>query len=232
MIDETSDQRAAAPIDALSGGLARLALRQLNQRALLPVLLHEVNGGLNGLALSTELLSRVLPAAAGEPDAAVGLLQRSRGELARLKQAIKDMELRLAPNEGSAVAVSLAAVVGEVRSMLSPAMRRCQLEWRATAIDVPQPESLQVSGADDAFQLVVAQAIVAIESAAPGAILALSIGRDGPSAFVVIDREGPSRASLALEMHREVLRRAAALAGGQISWQGPRSRLALRRSEA
>ncbi|MCP5360964.1 MAG: hypothetical protein H7A14_09620, partial [Sinobacteraceae bacterium] len=41
--------------------VARLALRQQNQRTLLPALLHEVNGSLNGLTLSTELLARVLP---------------------------------------------------------------------------------------------------------------------------------------------------------------------------
>lgn len=231
MNDDSMDGQAAAPVDVLSGALTRLALRQLNQRALLPVLLHEVNGGLNGLALSAELLSRLLPSAASQLDAATGLLQRSLGELSRLKRAIKDLEMRLSPSDGEVAAVPLGAVLRDVRDVMSPAIRRCQLEWRAPGLDEPSLDHLRVAGADDSFQFVVAQAIVAIESAAPGASLVLSLVEEGKFAVVGIDREGAGRASLALEMHRELLRRAVAFAGGRISWQGARSRLALPRAE-
>jgi len=216
--------------DALSVAATRLALRQLNQRTLLPVLLHEVNGGLNGLALSAELLSRLLPSAASQSEAASGLMQRTRSELARLKQSIKDLELRLAPSDGDPAPASLVAVTRDVQELLTPAMRRSQLEWRAPGSDdAPATLAPQVSGADLAYQLVLGQAIVAIESAAPGARLSVDVGQEGSNGTVSIEREGPARSSLALEVHRELLRRAAALAGGQITWQGANSRLALHR---
>ena len=50
---------AVEATDVLSGAVSRLALRQQNLNVLMPVLMHDVNGSLNGLALSTELLSRL-----------------------------------------------------------------------------------------------------------------------------------------------------------------------------
>ncbi|MCU0759935.1 MAG: hypothetical protein MUF07_12170 [Steroidobacteraceae bacterium] len=225
--------------DALTGPVARLALRQQNLRVLLPVLLHDVNGSLNGLALASELLSRLmsagLAAAASAGDGGAGaasLLQRSRNELGRLKESLKALENRVLPG-GPGVPVprrtALAATLREVESVTMPAVRRAQLEWQlAPPIDAEPCVGLRP---DEAFDLVAGFAIVAIESAPARSQLGLAARCEGLHWVLSLEHPGVAQSTIGGELHRELLRLVAALAGGGAEWQqfpgGSRARLVL-----
>jgi hypothetical protein len=209
--------------EVLTGPVARLALRQQNLRALLPVLLHDVNGSLNGLALASELLSRLLPAAAPGGDgaaSAASLLQRSRNELGRLKQALKGLENRVSPGIAgmpSPRRAACAAILRDVDAVMLPAVRRGQLEWRLT---LEVGDDLQVElRPDEAFDLVAGFAIVAIESAPPRSVLELAARRDGTRLVLALEHGGVAQPTMAGELHRELLRLVASLAGGNAEWQ-------------
>lgn len=210
--------------EALTGPVARLALRQQNLRCLFPVLLHDVNGALNGLALSSELLARLLPAVAGSADAASNagnLLQRTRAELGRLKDALRSMESRLAPVSapGSAAPrTAVGAALQDLQTLLMPAVRRSQLEWQAPAA---AGDSVAVAvRPEDSFDLLVGLAIIAIESAPVRSALELTTALDGECVLVGVGHTGgPPQASFALELHRELLRAAVAYVGGSVEWQ-------------
>jgi hypothetical protein len=223
--------------EALAAPVARLALRQQNLQSLLPVLLHDVNGSLNGLTLSTELLARLLPATREPPAdtaaSAANLLQRTRSELGRLKTVLRAMELRLAPGGGPGTTPSprtpFDAALQDVQSVLMPAVRRNQLEWHLAA---PAGESVVVAlRPEDSFDLLAALAIIAIEGAPARSVLELTTIREGDRVLLAIGHAGSPQASFALELHRELLRVAATHAGGSVDWQqsarGAVARLAL-----
>lgn len=222
--------------EALAGPVARLALRQQNLHSLLPVLLHDVNGSLNGLALSTELLARLLPTTRESADAvanSANLLQRTRNELGRLKTALRSMELRLAPGRGTGAPppprTPFDAALQDVQSVLMPAVRRNQLEWRLAA---PAGESVVVAlRPEDSFDLLAGLAIIVIDGAPARSVLELTAVRDGDRALLVIGHAGIPQAGFALELHRELLRVAVTHAGGIVDWQqsvqGAVARLAL-----
>jgi hypothetical protein len=226
----------ASPSDAVAGTVSRLALRQQNLAVLMPVLLHDVNGSLNGLALSTELLSRLQQRDANDAESAATLLLRTKNELSRLKSALKALEQRAAPGglAGQAPAprqAPLMATLQEVQAVLLPAIRRGQHELRPAqdAAEVPI-----ASRPEDLFDLLAGLAIIAIDGAPPCAALEVAVEAGGDEALVTIGHAGPSRAGIALEMHRELLRNAAAHAGGAVEWQqsgaGTRARLQLPRA--
>lgn len=230
---DPADARDVLPV-ALVGAAARLALRQQNLRVLVPVLLHEVNGSLNGLALSTELLSRVLPARESDDAAAnaASLLQRSRNELGRLKQALKGLELRLLPGTEGLPAprrTPFAKALEDVQSLLMPAVRRGQLEWRL-APEVAAKAAMALRP-EDGFDLLAGFAIVAIDAAAPRSVLELVARLDGPELAIEMVCTGATQATLTVELHRELLRVVVAGVGGRVEWQqsgrGSRARMVL-----
>lgn len=217
-------ERAARVPDGLAGVVARLALRQQNLRTLMPVLLHDVNGSLNGLSLAIELLSRV---GSGSPDAgnaasgAPSLMQRSRSELARLKASLKAMETRVAPGgaagPGEASRTPLAPLQREVQALLMPAMRRSQLEWRIAG-EVAD-DARVVLRADECFDYLAGFAIIALEGAQVGSTLEVHSRVDAGRLALCISHDGTVQPGLGLELHRELLR--AALAGtveGEVQW--------------
>ncbi|MCP5327923.1 MAG: hypothetical protein R3E75_03575 [Steroidobacteraceae bacterium] len=230
-----TDYRLAA---ALAAPVARLALRQQNQRALLPALLHEVNGSLNGLTLSTELLARV-PPRPGAADAAAqpaDLLQRTRTELSRLKTILRSMERHLAPAEsalGGLPRTPFDAVMQEVQAVLMPAVRRNQLAWQPAV--APTGAAVAVArGAEETFDLLAGFAIIAIEAAPAGSTLEPTTGCDGERVLFGIRHAGTARTGFGLELHRELLRAAVAEGGSGVDWwqleDGCVARLALRRA--
>lgn len=225
----------------LAGASARLALRQQNLGVLLPVLLHDVNGALNGVTLSTELLARLAAPAAVEGaggSQAGTLLQRARGELVRLKQSLKVLEQRLLPTvagQSMARGASLFATLSEAQAVLLPAVRRAQHELQLALPDDAQ--DTRAAGprlamrADEAFDLVAGLLIVAIEGAAPHSTLAVSIDAQGADVLLSVEHGGAAQAGVGLEIHRELLRQAASSAGGSVEWHqsgsGMRARLRL-----
>lgn len=221
--------------EAVAGTAARLALRQQNLAALVPVLLHDVNGSLNGLALSTELLSRLQQREAHDAASATNLLLRTKNELSRLQAALKVLENRVAPGGlvGQALArrAPLVATLQEVQSVLLPAIRRGQHEVRLVA---PAAEIPIASRPEDLFDLLAGLAIITIEGAPARAMLDVTVESTGGEAVVRIEHPGQARAGMALEMHRELLRAAAAHAGATVEWQqsGAASRAQLRLSRA
>lgn len=230
-----TDYRLSA---ALAAPAARLALRQQNLRTLLPALLHEVNGSLNGLTLSTELLARVLPRP-GAATAAVqpaDLLQRTRAELGRLKTTLRSMGQHLAPAElasGSLPRTPFDAVMQEVQAVLMPAVRRNQLAWQPAV--APTGAAVAVArGPEETFDLLAGFAIIAIEAAPVGSTLESTTGCDGERVLFGIRHAGTARTGFGLELHRELLRAAVAEGGGGVDWRqlqdGCVARLALRRA--
>lgn len=223
--------------EVVAGTASRLALRQQNLAVLVPVLLHDVNGSLNGLALSTELLSRLQQREVADAASAASLLLRTKNELGRLKVALKALENRVAPGGLSGqVPVRQAPMVAtfqEVQSVLLPAIRRGQHEIR---LDARSAEVPIVSRPEDLFDLLAGLAIIAIEGAPPGAELHVEFETTGTEGLVTIEHAGPARAGMALELHRELLRHATAHAGGGVEWHqsgaGTRARMKLPRAKS
>jgi hypothetical protein len=222
--------------DVVAGTASRLALRQQNLAALVPALLHDVNGSLNGLALSTELLSRLQQREVADAASAASLLLRTKNELGRLKVALKALENRVAPGglSGQAPArqAPLVATFHEVQGVLLPAIRRGQHELR---LEVPPGELAIVSRPEDLFDLLAGLAIIAIEGAPPGAALHVAFDSTSAEAVLALEHAGEARASMALELHRELLRHAVGHAGGTVDWHqsaaGARARLRLPRAK-
>ena len=230
-----SDTREPQPNALVAGARARLALRQQNLGVLLPVLLHDVNGALNGVTLSTELLAR-LPASqvaeASEGAAAGPLLQRTKAELTRLKQSLKALEQKVLPAPSGRPGVRSAALLAtlqEVQALLLPAFRRGQQELQFEAGAAQDPAV--ALRADELFDLVAGLLIVALEGAAPHSTLRVTSQVDEDSAVLAVEHRGPAQAGIALEIHRGLLREAAAQAGGAVEWHqsgsGARTRLRL-----
>jgi hypothetical protein len=227
----TQSDPAALPA-ALAGAASRLALRQQNLAVLMPVLLHDVNGSLNGLALSTELLSRLQQRGAADPASAANLLLRTRNELGRLKLALKALENRVAPGglvgEAPVREAPLIATLHEVQTVLLPAIRRGQHELRPA---VHEGELAIDARPDELFDLLAGLAIVMMEGAPPRTTLDSRIEASEESATVIIDHEGRARSGISLEIHRELLRSTAAHASGAVEWHqsgaGSRARLRL-----
>jgi hypothetical protein len=222
--------------DALAGAASRLALRQQNLAVLMPVLLHDVNGSLNGLALSTELLSRLQQRDAADPASAASLLLRTKNELGRLKVALKALENRVAPGlagQAPAREAPLVATLLEVQGVLLPAIRRGQHELR---YPVDPAEVAIGSRPEDLFDLLAGLAIVMIEGAPTRTALDVTIESSGDEVTVSVGHAGPARAGIALETHRELLRNAAMHARGALEWHqsgaGSRARLRLPRAHA
>lgn len=211
---------AVEATDAISGVAMRLALRQQNLTVLMPVLLHDVNGSLNGIALSTELLSRLQQREAADPASAASLLLRTKNELNRLKVALKALESRVSPPGVSGQVPSrltpLVATMQEAQTVLMPAIRRGQHELRiALRTDEVQLELRS----EDLFDLVTGLAIVAIEGA-PSRVAFDAVVESTPTeATVTIEHAGSPRAVMAVEMHRELLRAAVRHSGGHVEWQ-------------
>ncbi len=225
---------AVEATDALAGAAARLALRQQNLTVLMPVLLHDVNGSLNGIALSTELLSRLQQRDVADPASAATLLLRTKNELSRLKIALKALEKRVSPGvsgQAPARVAPLVATMQEAQAVLMPAIHRGQHELRiAYSTDEVQLELRS----EDLFDLVVGLAIVAIEAAPPRAAFDAVVESTPIEATVTIEYAGSPRAIMAVEMHRELLRAAVRHSGGLVEWRqsgaGSRARLCLPRA--
>jgi len=206
--------------EVVAGTASRLALRQQNLATLVPALLHDVNGSLNGLALSTELLSRLQQRETTDAASAASLLLRTKNELSRLKIALKALENRVAPGglSGQAPAreAPLVATIEEVQAVLLPAIRRGQHEFRL-AVDIA--EIPVVSRPEDLFDLLAGLAIITIEGAPPRAAIFVAVDTSGVEARVTIEHAGGARAGMGIEMHRELLRSATVHAGGAVEWQ-------------
>ncbi len=227
---------AVEATDALSGAAARLALRQQNLTLLMPMLLHDVNGSLNGIALSTELHSRLQQRDAADPGSAANLLLRTKNELSRLKIALKALENRVSPGvsgQTPARVAPLVATIQEAQAVLMPAIHRGQHEWRiALRTDEVQ---LDLRSAD-LFDLVAGLAIVAIEAAPQRTAFDAAVESTPTDATVTIEYAGSTRAVMAVEMHRELLRAAVGHSGGLVEWRqsgsDSRARLSLPRAPA
>ncbi len=220
--------------DAVASVSARLALRQQNLVALMPVLLHDINGSLNGLSLSTELLSRLQQRATADPATAADLLRRTCNELGRLKLALKALESRVAPGVLGQVPARespLVSTVKQVLAVLLPALRRGQHELHASLEIAEIPVE---AGPDDLFDLLAGLIIVTIDAAPPHCALDVSIVSTDRLATITIAHASQPRSGMGHEIHRELLRTAALLAGGTVEWQqsaaGSRGRLRLRRA--
>jgi hypothetical protein len=224
------------PHEVVTRTASRLALRQQNLTVLVPVLLHDVNGSLNGLALSTELLSRLQQREPADAASAASLLLRTKNELGRLKVALKTLENRVGPGglSGQAPAreAPLLATLEEVQAVLLPAIRRGQHELHPA---VHSAEIAIASRPEDLFDLLAALCIIAIEGAPPRAALDIAVESSGGEALVTVEHPGQARAGIALEMHRELLRTATAHAGGSVEWHqsgaGSRARMRLPRAQ-
>ena len=220
-----------SPSELVAGTTCRLALRQQNLAVLVPVLLHDVNGSLNGLALSTELLSRLQQREVNDAASAASLLLRTKNELGRLKLALKVLENRVAPGgltgQAPARQAPLVATLHEVQAVLLPAIRRGQHEWQGAELPGEIPIA---SRPEDLFDLVAGLAILSIEGAPPRAAVHVVVETAGGEALLTIGHAGQARAGMALEMHRELLRSASAHAGGAVEWQqsGAESRARMR----
>lgn len=223
--------------EVVAGTASRLARRQQNLVALVPVLLHDVNGSLNGLALSTELLSRLQQREVADAASAATLLLRTRNELGRLKVALKALENRVASGGVTGQApvrqAPLVATFQEVQAVLLPAIRRGQHELR---LEVRPGDTPVVSRPEDLFDLLAGLAIITIEGAPPGAELRAVFESSGTEAVVTIEHAGQARAGMTLELHRELLRHATGHSGGAVEWQqsgaGARARMKLPRANA
>jgi hypothetical protein len=221
--------------DVVAGTASRLALRQQNLAVLVPVLLHDVNGSLNGLALSTELLSRLQQREVADPASAASLLLRTRNELGRLKVALKALENRVAPGGLSGQApvreAPLVATFQEVQAVLLPAIRRGQHELQ---VEVGAGEVAIACRPDDLFDLLAGLVIITIEGAPPGAQLQAAFESTDTEAVVIVGHAGQARAGIALELHRELLRHATGYAHGAVEWHqsgaGGRARMRLPRA--
>ncbi len=227
---------AVEATDVLSGAVSRLALRQQNLNVLMPVLMHDVNGSLNGLALSTELLSRLQQRDAADPASAANLLLRTKNELSRLKLALKALENRVLPGVSGQLPARMAPLVAtmqEAQAVLMPAVRRGQHELR---IALRTDEVLLDLRAEDLFDVVAGLAIVAIEGAPPHAVFDAVVESTPSEAILTIEHAGTPRAVMAVEMHRELLRAAVRHSGGLVEWHqsgaGSRGRLQLPRVPA
>ncbi len=220
--------------DPVAGATVRLALRQQNLAMLMPALLHDVNGSLNGLSLSTELLSRLQQRETADPASAASLLLRTRNELGRLRVALKALESRVSPGvagQAPARESKLLATLQEVQAALLPALRRGQHDLDAPAtIDELAVEVRP----DDLFDLLAGLAIVTIEGAPSRSALELLVGSTDLQATVTLGYAAQASTGIGLEIHRELLRAAALQSGGAVEWQqsavGSRVRLSLPRS--
>lgn len=204
----------------VAGAASRLALRQQNLALLVPVLLHDVNGSLNGIALSTELLSRLQQRDPADAASAAALLLRTKNELGRLKLALKTLENRVAPGGVSGQATArqapLVATLDAARALLLPAIRRGQHELRL----VTRSEEIAIAlRPDDLFDLLAALCIITIEGAPARTALDLTVDCSEREGLLTIEHAGQARAGIGLEMHRELLRNAIAHAGGSVEWQ-------------
>ncbi len=206
--------------EVVAGAASRLALRQQNLAVLVPVLLHDVNGSLNGIALSTELLSRLQQRDPADAASAADLLLRTKNELGRLKLALKTLENRVAPGavsgQPAARQAPLLATLEEARAVLLPAIRRGQHELRLASRSA---ELAIASRPDDLFDLLAALCIITIEGAPARATLELAVDSAEQQAILTAGHAGRARAGIGLELHRELLRNAVAHAGGSVDWQ-------------
>jgi len=227
---------AVGAFDPLAATAARLALRQQNLTILFPVLLHDVNGCLNGIALSTELLSRLQQRDAADPGSAANLLSRTKSELGRLQIALKALENRVlagVPGQAPSRMAPMVATMQQAQAVLRPAIQRGQHELRIAS----RTDEVQLHfRAEDLFDLMAGLAIVAIEAAPPRAVFDAVLESTPTEAIVTIEHAGVPRAVMAVEVHREMLRAAVRHCGGCVEWDqsgvGNRGRLSLPRALA
>ena len=181
--------------------------------------MHELNGALHGVSMSSELLARSAAVmAAGHADGAA-LAARSRTEMKHLKEALKAFEHRLSPSTQArrhSSAPALQTVWEDAETCLRPAFRRGQHVLNRTL----QPEEILLDiRQDELFDLLTGLILVVLGSSAEGSALNLSIAADSDTAIVGMTCSGATRSALSVELHREVMRCAVESLGGRVVWQ-------------